>query len=91
MKLPLLVALGMLAAAPAFAQSASFEAQGFPMSLVQAQVLAGLTSIAERPAPPEATAKGMPVLPAQQLVLAPKPRGDDDSTPLEVGLLRPHD
>jgi hypothetical protein len=76
-----------LAASAAFAQSASFETQGFPLSPVQTQVLAGLKNIVETPAwptSPEMSANRVATSPVLMMVLAPRPH-DDQATPTDVG------
>ena len=55
------------------AQSVPFEAQGFPITLHQAQVI-GLADIHERPPDLIATLDGMPLSPLQALVLEPRSR-----------------
>jgi hypothetical protein len=71
--------------AAALAQSANFEAKGFPISLHQAQTT-GLPDIQETAPAPTLTAGGMPASPHQLAVLSPG-RGD----PMQVVLKRDAD
>jgi hypothetical protein len=59
------------AAAPVLAQSANFEAKGFPISLHQAQ-LTGFADIREASPTPALAAGGMPASPHQLAVLSPR-------------------
>ena len=61
------------AAATARAQSASFEAKNFPITLHQAQVT-GLADIREHAPAPALTSGGMPASPNQVAVLTPRVR-----------------
>jgi|SRR5689334_1547928 len=60
----------------AFAESAGFEAQGFPISLHQAQVT-GLTDIRETAPRPTLVVVGMPASPHQLAVLLPRSMHDE--------------
>jgi hypothetical protein len=60
-------------ASASFAQSASYETSGFPISPHQAQVL-GAANLRERASAPELAAKGAPASPHQAALLAPRPR-----------------
>lgn len=60
-------------AGAARAQSATFEEQGLPLTLHQAQAT-GLGDLREESAAPMLTYEGMPASPAQLSVLTPRPR-----------------
>lgn len=71
--------------AAVLAQSANFEAKGFPISLHQAQVT-GLADIQEAMPAPTLAAGGMPASPHQLAVLSPE-RGD----PVQIVVTRDAD
>jgi hypothetical protein len=71
--------------AAVLAQSANFEAKGFPITLHQAQIT-GLPDIQEAAPAPTMDASGMPASPHQLAVLSPT-RGD----PMQVVVKRDTD
>jgi hypothetical protein len=61
--------------APVLAQSAHFEAMGFPATLHQAQIT-GLADLQEHAPTPALVAGAMPVSPHQLAVLSPRRQGE---------------
>jgi hypothetical protein len=63
---------GLTFARAAFAQSPTFETEGFPLTVHQAQVSAQ-TDVREQVGAPVVTQNGMPMSPVQILVLTARP------------------
>lgn len=71
MKTVVLAVLGVALPSIALAQSPTYEVQGFPLSLHQAQV-SGFAEVREQVAAPNTEYKGFLASPAQMLVLTPR-------------------
>jgi hypothetical protein len=80
MKTTALAVLGLVLPGMALAQSATFEVNGFPVSLHQAQVLA-LPNLHEQAVAPVALWRGgFPASPVQALVLRPRDATQHENT-----------